>query len=174
MYTADVAFSFAELQMNGAQLHLAVNHVPVMALVIGTLMLGIALGLKKDGLRQTALVLLIAAGLGAGAAFFSGEPAEEVVEDIPTVQETVIKTHEEAAELAAIATAVVAVLALGVLVAERRKAVAPLLNVLLLVAGVVTTGAMIRTAHLGGLIRHSELSAPGGAAGGDRAGSRDS
>jgi hypothetical protein len=159
--------------MNGAQLHLAVNHVPVMALVFGSLMFGIALLLKKEGLRQTALVLFVAAGLGAGAAFFSGEPAEEVVEDVPAVQETMIHDHEEAAELAAIATAIVAVLATGVLVAERRRAVAPWMNGLLLVAGVVTTGAMIRTAHLGGLIRHPELSAPGVAVDAARPATRD-
>ncbi len=147
--------------MNGAQLHLAVNHLPVVTLLIGTLMFGVALALKKDSVRQTALVLLVLAGLGGAGAFFSGEPAEEVVEDIPTVSESVIHDHEEAAELAIVATAVVAVLAAAALITERRRTVPPMLNTGLLVAGLLTTGAMMRTAHLGGLIRHPELAPPG-------------
>jgi hypothetical protein len=159
--------------MNGAQLHLAVNHLPVVALLIGTLMFGVALALKKDSVRQTALVLLILAGISGAGAYFSGEPAEEVVEDIPAVSESVIHDHEEAAELAIIATAIVAVLAAGALVTERRRAVPPLLNSALLVAGLLTTGAMLRTAHLGGLIRHPEIASPGVELNKARAGDRD-
>lgn len=159
--------------MNGAQLHLAVNHLPVVALLIGTLMFGVALALKKDSVRQTALVLLVLAGLGGAGAYFSGEPAEEVVEDIPSVSESVIHDHEEAAEFAFIATVVVAVLAAGALVTERRRAVPPMLNGALLVAGLLTTGAMMRTAHLGGLIRHPELTSPGVALDTTRSGDRD-
>lgn len=149
--------------MNGAQLHLAVNHLPVVTVLLGTLVLAAALLLRHDGVRQTAYALLAAAGLFAAPAYFSGEPAEEVVEGIPAVQEAVIEEHEQTAEAALVAAGITGVLALGLLVGERRKRLPAALPVVVLLSALGTTGAMGWTAHLGGLIRHPEIASAGAA-----------
>jgi hypothetical protein len=152
--------------MNGAQLHLALNHLPVMATLIAACVLAAALLFKSDAVRRTALVLFVGAGLAAGAAFLTGEPAEEVVEDLPGIQKSLIHDHEEAAEAALIASGLLAVVALGTLLYERKRTLPGLLVGAVLVGTMGVSGAMGWAAHLGGLIRHPELSnvtATGGA-----------
>ncbi len=145
--------------MNGAQLHLALNHLPVMGTLIAAAVLATALVLKHDAVRRTALVMLVGCGLAAGAAFLTGEPAEEVVEELPGIQKSLIHDHEEAAEAALIASGILAVLSLGALLVERKRAVPNGVAVLLLVGTVGVAGGMGWAAHLGGFIRHPELGA---------------
>jgi len=66
--------------MNGAQLHLALNHLPVIGTLIALLVLAAGMALRNETVRRTALVLLVGAGLAAGGAFLTGEPAEEVID----------------------------------------------------------------------------------------------
>ncbi|MBI3790966.1 MAG: hypothetical protein HY275_08815 [Gemmatimonadetes bacterium] len=143
--------------MNGAQIHLALNHLPVIGTLIATLLLAAALVVKSGAVRRAALLLFAAAGLAAGAAFLTGEPAEDVAENLPGVQKAMIHDHEEAAEAALIGTAIIAVLALGAVLVERRRTVPRWVAVAILVGGVGASGGMAWAAHLGGLIRHPEL-----------------
>jgi hypothetical protein len=145
--------------MNGAQLHLALNHLPVVGVLIATLLLAGALIVRSDGVRRAALLLFAACGIAAAGAFFTGEPAEDGSENLPGVERTLIHDHEEFAEGALIGTAILAVLALGAVVVERKRAVPAWVAGVILVGGMGASGAMAWTAHLGGLIRHTELRA---------------
>ncbi len=77
--------------MNGAHLHLIGNHLPIVGIIIGTLVMIVGLILKKDQIKQTALGINIFSALTSLFAFFTGEEAEEVVEEIKGISD--INTH---------------------------------------------------------------------------------
>lgn len=143
--------------MNGAHLHLLLNHLPVLGTLFGLGILAIALWRRNDTLRRTGLALLVIAGLAAGGAFLTGEPAEEAVEG--KVTEQVIAAHEEAAEAALWGAGILAVLSAGALLRWRREIPQGVAGAVL-VGAIVTSGLMAWTANLGGQIRHPEIGAP--------------
>lgn len=85
--------------MNDAHFHLVVNHLPIVGVLIGFLVLLAGLILKKPQIKNTALGILIFSALTAVVAFLTGEGAEEIVENLPGISETLIHKHEEYAEL---------------------------------------------------------------------------
>lgn len=144
--------------MNAAQVHLALNHLPIGLVVVGVPLLLAAILRKSKELKGVASIVLILSALTAIPVFLSGEPAEEIVEDRAGVSERVIHEHEEAAELSLVFIEVLGAVVLAVWLFERFKTAAPAavwFGVLAL--GIVNFGLFARTAHLGGLIRHDEL-----------------
>ncbi|ASV29602.1 hypothetical protein [Maribacter cobaltidurans] len=85
--------------MNDAHFHLVVNHLPIVGVLIGFLVLLAGLIMKKPQIKNTALGIFIFSALTAIAAFLTGEGAEEIVENLPGISETLIHKHEEYAEL---------------------------------------------------------------------------
>jgi hypothetical protein len=143
--------------MNAAHLHLLLNHAPVFGVFFALVLLGLARLRRSDELARIGLGTLVISGLAAAAAMVTGEPAEHAVEHLAGISERAIETHEEAAELAALATYAGAVIALGALLLRRRIAVAGRLRLLALLAALAAFSLMARTAHLGGQIRHPEI-----------------
>lgn len=144
--------------MNAAHVHLMVNHLPLFAVMFGLVFL--ALGLWRPMMpvvRRAGLVLMVVGGLGGGAAFLSGEPAEEIVEEHVQVNEDLIHEHEEAGEFGMISTAVAGLLALAILWRSRRSPIGRGATVLSLVVGLWAMAVLARTAWLGGKIQHPEL-----------------
>lgn len=143
---------------NGAQFHLLVNHLPVVGIAFAALALLCAMLLKSLDVKRFVLALTAVAGLAALPAYFTGEPAEDVAENLPGVTKALIHEHEEAAEFATVLAVVTGLAAAAALVLARRR---PELlqkgvpGVLLL--SLVTLGAMGKTAHEGGKIRHPEI-----------------
>jgi len=89
---------------------------------------------------------------------FKGEPAEELVEGLPSISEQLIEAHEESAELAFIFVEVVCALALITLVARRfYKKLGNALTILTLLGLIVGGGLITWTANLGGKINHPEI-----------------
>ncbi|WP_418637911.1 hypothetical protein [Winogradskyella sp.] len=85
--------------MNDAHFHLVVNHLPIVGVSIGFLVLLAGLMMKKPQIKNTALGIFIFSALTAIVAFYTGEGAEEIVENLPGISETLIHKHEEYAEL---------------------------------------------------------------------------
>lgn len=85
--------------MNDAHFHLVVNHLPIVGVLIGFLVLLAGLMMKKPQIKNTALGIFIFSALTAIVAFYTGEGAEEIVENLPGISETLIHKHEEQAEL---------------------------------------------------------------------------
>jgi len=71
--------------MNATQVHLAMTHLPVILSLVGMLALLISFFKTNLSLRKTALYILLIAGLTALPVFFTGEGAEETVENLPGV-----------------------------------------------------------------------------------------
>ena len=98
--------------MNGAHLHLMVNHLPIVGIIIGGLVMLFGLILKKQQVKLTALAINIFSAITSFFAFFSGEAAEKVIEDMKGTSETLIHIHEAYAELFFILSIVLGVISL--------------------------------------------------------------
>ena len=144
--------------MNGAHLHLLVNHVSLFALVIGAIALAISMKRNSVEFRLFATVLFLMAGAFGWIAAETGGQAEEVVKTLGGDTESFINTHAEAATWALRSGYLVATLAIVMEWAVRKKKnwVKPLQWALLIFAlHGCTVFAM--TAMHGGKIRHTEV-----------------
>lgn len=156
--------------MNATQLHLALTHVPVVLSIIGLVILIISFLKKSNTLTKTALWILLAAGVFTLPVYFTGEGTEEAVEGLPGVSEVVIEQHEDFAKATLVLVSASGLLAGVGLLAYAFGRFVTAVKVLSLLLAFVSAGAMARTAHLGGQIRHTEIRtgalAQGGEAGG--------
>jgi uncharacterized membrane protein len=144
--------------MNAAQIHLALNHLPIGLVIIGVPLLLAAVLRKSNELKGTASIVLMLSALSTIPVFLSGEPAEKIVEHRAGISERVIHDHEEAAELSLIFVEILGAVVLAAWLFDRFKAPTPSpVWFGILVLGVINLGLFVRTAHLGGLIHHDEI-----------------
>ncbi len=103
-------------------------------------------------------MLVISRG-GGLAAQFTEEPAEEVVQHVSGVSETLIESHEKAGGVATILSSVTMLIAvvLGVVTLRREVRIAMIPLSILIVATAVTCGAMAWAGSTGGKVRHTEV-----------------
>ena len=134
------------------------NHFPVIGTAFGLGLVGWALLRRSEELKKICLGIFIIVALLAIPAYLTGEPAEELVENLPGVSKTSIEQHEEAAQVAFAGVLIVGIAALGGLLFFRRdKAIPNWLAIIVLVLSLIVFVLMARTANLGGLIRHTEI-----------------
>ncbi len=144
--------------MNNAHFHLVINHLPIVGLLIGILVLVAGLLLKKSEVKLTALGVFIFSAITSVAAFYTGEGAEEIVENISGISETLIHTHEEYAESFFTLTLVLGAVSLIGFVAELKTfKYAKYLYILILLLA-ISDGVLAKyVGTSGGEIRHSEI-----------------
>ncbi|MCB0776709.1 MAG: hypothetical protein KDB99_10355, partial [Chitinophagaceae bacterium] len=134
------------------------NHAPLFLSIIGGGILLLGILKKNHSLTNLSLYLLVAAAICTIPVFLTGEGTEEMVEHLPGTNEGAIEQHEDMAKIALIIIAATGFFALFSLVVLIRKASLSkpfLIGVAIL--SLASFGAMAQTAHLGGLIKHSEL-----------------
>lgn len=143
--------------MNLAHIHLILNHIPVVGLPLALIFLIQGVRKKDGGLQNFALGVLSLIALMAVPVYFTGEPAEEVVEHLPGVLESFIESHEEAALFSLILTLLCGVIALLGLWKRhvKKKYVLAVKSVILV--GAIAVASLGYTAYLGGNIRHTEF-----------------
>lgn len=143
--------------MNAAQIHLALNHAPLFLSLIGGGILLLGMIKKNESFKNLSLYFLIVAAVFTIPVFLTGEGTEELVEHLPGVNENAIEEHEEMAKISLIIISIMGGLALvGLFVRNKASMIRVLFSglVLLSLGSFVT---MAQTAHLGGLIRHTEI-----------------
>jgi uncharacterized membrane protein len=146
--------------MNWAHIHLLLNHLPVVGTILGVLLLLFALLRKSEELKRVSLGVFVFTALLALPAYFTGEPAEEVVEHLPGVAKSLIEKHENAALFALLMDGGAGVVALAGLILFRRAERLPgWIVAAALVLSPATSGLMVWTANLGGRIHHTEIRA---------------
>lgn len=145
--------------MNYAHIHLILNHVPVVGVGGIILLLIVAMVRRSNELITVALVFILLLSLVTIAVYLTGEPAEEVIKNLPGISKELIDQHEEQAEIAFILVEVTGAIALITLIARRYSdRLGQKLAILILVVLIVSGGLLAWTANLGGKIRHPEIS----------------
>jgi hypothetical protein len=147
--------------MNPAHIHLMLNHVPLFGALAVTILCAVALLRRQQGLARGGLVVAVLTAIVGLAVYLTGEPAEELVENLPGVSEAVLETHEEVALVATVVLGAFGILALIGLFAFRHGVTMGFTRALLAVS-FVPLAAMAYTAYLGGQVRHSEIRPAGG------------
>lgn len=144
--------------MNPAFLHLALNHLPIVAFPIVVLLLGWGLFRRSREVLRLALGLCIAVAAITYPVFLTGESAEERVEEAAWASEDLIHEHEERAEKTLIVVLVTGGLA-GIALWRLRgtRPIEPLVSGVVLAAVLVSAGMLAWTALAGGEIRHEEI-----------------
>jgi hypothetical protein len=146
--------------MNAAELHLAINHLPLAGTIFGVIILLVSLFVHSDGVRLTGLALLIASGIFSIPTVSTGEDAEEIVEHMGLGEEVhdYIHEHEEIAEGARTVSLIVALLAaVAFYFTYTKRAPGKLFAILTLAGGIGSLVYLGNAAHTGGEIRHTEI-----------------
>ncbi len=98
--------------------------------------------------------------------YFTGEPAEEVVEHLPGVAESFIEAHEEAAKFSLVLTLMTGVSAFVALWFQKDTKKCRMLNLGVMAVASIAVLSLLYTANLRGKVRHTELRSDSAALGG--------
>ncbi len=144
--------------MNGAYWHIATNHVPVVAMpFIFFLLLGGVLRKSQDIVKASYVAAIVVA-LITIFAWKTGGPAAHVLKNYPEIQRADIHEHAQAADFGLWSCEIVGVLAIiGLWLGRGENRASRRWAYLVLVVSLWSSTVLARVAHLGGLIRHSEI-----------------
>ncbi|MGI9534444.1 MAG: hypothetical protein ACR2NW_05805 [Thermodesulfobacteriota bacterium] len=149
---------FEENNMNWAHIHLMINHVPLVGIGFTILLLIIGMLKNNKEIINIALIFVILVALWAIPAYLTGEPAEELVENLPGISHQLVEEHEEKAKVAFILIEITGILALATIILQRfSKKLFELITTLTLVALIISGVFITWTANLGGKINHPEI-----------------
>lgn len=144
--------------MDWVQIHLALNHVPVIGLPLLVMMLIAGWWRKSSEMIRLALWSLLVLAAAAIAIKFTGDFAAEQYGPRLAAAQNFVTRHEEAGD-----QVTTAVFFLGLLVAtalwlaRRGRPISRWTMILVVSAGLVTCLLYARSAHTGGQISHPEL-----------------
>jgi uncharacterized membrane protein len=153
--------------MTWAHLHLALNHVPVVGILLVVLLLAAAVIRRSGELTRASFWLLVVLALITLGVYLTGEPAEELVEGLPGFSEPIVEQHEEAALVATIGMSILGLLAAMGLIRRRAGQDSSGYRKTVLLFGLAVGGLLAWTANLGGQIRHTEIRSQAQATTGD-------
>lgn len=145
--------------MTQVHLHLLITHLPVFGSILGALVLAYGIWARSNQTKNAAYFMFVISAIGASIAYLTGEGAEEAVEKMVGVSESMIKLHENSAIYALISLAILGATSLFALVENSLKT--PLIKstaTLILILSLISFGLVARTGYLGGQIRHTEIS----------------
>ena len=144
--------------MNGAHWHLVVNHLPIIFPIVGVIVMITGLISKSESVKRTAFMIFILGAFAAIAAFYTGEGAEEVVENIKGIQDNYIHSHGETAETFAILSYILGGISLiGLWASFKQKTFSNIIVILSLLFVLVVLFFAKQTGTTGGEIRHTEI-----------------
>lgn len=146
--------------MNDAHLHLVVNHFPIIGTIFGLAILITGIVMKNNIVKNIAYVLFCISAIFGFASMFTGEGAEEIAENLPSVTDQIIHEHEEMAEKLALVLYVLAGISLvGLFLNFKNHAKASLVSYLAFVIALVAVFLGKQTGTTGGEVRHTEIRA---------------
>ncbi len=144
--------------MNDAHLHLVVNHFPIIGMILGLGILIAGIILKNNSTKNVAYVLFIVAAIFAFFSMSTGEGAEELVEDMPSIGKQIIHEHEEIAEKLALVLYVLGLVSLtGLYLNIKNHSKAALISFIAFAIGAIAVFLAQQVGTSGGEIRHTEI-----------------
>ena len=144
--------------MNDAHLHMVVNHFPIIGtiLAIGILIAGLLN--KNQSIINTAYVLFIIGAVFGILSMNTGEGAEELVEDMPSIGWKIIHEHEELAEKMALLLDALGILSLlGFYLQYKKNPKQKLVSYAILILSIASLFVIQKVGTSGGEIRHTEI-----------------
>jgi uncharacterized membrane protein len=149
--------------MDAVHLHLISNHVPILGALFGILVLIYGMLRKSPPTIAAAYIVFIVSALVGLAAYFSGEGAEEAVENLPGVTHDIVEAHEDVALYTLIAFVILAgVSLLGFLRSKNHYDRIKGWAIITLAVAIISFSIGTYTGLTGGQIRHTELRAVDG------------
>lgn len=144
--------------MNGAHIHLLLNHFPIILLMVGFVILITGLIIKNKTLKITALVIFISGSLITFPTHLSGEKAEDIVENLGDVKEEYIENHEKQGKIFALFFYQLGIISLiGIWGISKDKRFTSWFNLLILLFSAISLFFAVNTGATGGEIRHTEI-----------------
>jgi len=144
--------------MNEAHYHLLFNHLPIIIPIIGFLVMIGGILIRSEIVKRTAYLIFIFGALCTVPAFFTGEGAEEVVEDMPGIGKAIIHAHEEMAEtFAFLSYALGALSVLGLWSNWKKKSFSMIVMFVTFGFSMAVLFLAKETGTTGGEIRHTEI-----------------
>lgn len=144
--------------MDQVHIHLLIVHLPLFGAFFGMLVLAHGIWRKSEQTSIAAYNVFIISAIGAAIAKFTGEGAEEAVENIPGVLESAIDLHEDAGFWAFVTMLLLGVVSIGALYLTKVKSAhANFTSRIVLVLSLFCLLVVSRAAYLGGQIRHTEI-----------------
>lgn len=153
--------------MDGLQLHLLTNHLPIVGTFAALLVVLIGMLRRSDAAISTGLIVYAVMALMAVPAYLSGEEAEERIEQIAGINEGAIHEHEEMAELTLWLMTISGLLAIGAVVTHARNMkISSKIALAFVIVAIAAFAQGAWTGHEGGKIRRPDLGGPAPAASG--------
>ncbi|MBS1519249.1 MAG: hypothetical protein JSS91_14280 [Bacteroidetes bacterium] len=145
--------------MNGAHLHLILNHIPIIGSLFSIFILIIGIIKKSDDVKKVCMLVIIFTALLTIPVYLSGEKAQEKIEgNYDDVAEDMIEPHEDFALYSFIAMDIVGAMALISMFLFRKPKLLPnSFAFLMLALLIIVNGMMAYTGNLGGRIHHPEI-----------------
>ena len=146
--------------MNDAHVHMVVNHFPIIGTIFGLGILITGIVMKNNVIKNIAYVLFCISAIFGFASMFTGEGAEEIAENLPSVTDQIIHEHEEMAEKLALVLYVLGGISLvGLYLNFKKHAKANLVSYFAFVVALVAVFFGKQTGTTGGEVRHTEIRA---------------
>jgi uncharacterized membrane protein len=143
--------------VTAAHIHLALCHVPIMAILFGLGWLAYGVWRGSRDIQKAALVMFVMAAVLAVPLYLTGGTASGVIKGLPGFSDHILEQHQAAAGVTLAGCIVLGFAALAGLILFRGRDVAGWFGVLILAGALVVGGLVVWTANLGGQIRHSEI-----------------
>ncbi len=143
--------------MNDAHLHLLINHFPIIGTIFGFGILIAGIISKNKSIQNVAYVIFIICMILGKVSMFTGEKAEDIVENLG-ISHDLIHEHEEQAETymkMAYALGVISIISLLANVRNHQKS--KLFSFMTLILAIVTIILSKSVGTSGGEISHTEI-----------------
>ena len=144
--------------MDKVHLHLLFNHLPIIVPVVGILVMIGGIAVKSEIVKRSAFLIFILGALWTWPAMFTGDGAEDLIENLSGVSEQFIHEHEEKAEVFALLSYALGLISIiGLWANLKKKSFAGIIAIFLVVFAMVVMFFAKQTGTSGGEIRHPEI-----------------
>jgi len=144
--------------MNNAQLHLALNHLPITFVVIGVLIMIFGILYRSELIKRIGYSVFFLAAVFGFIALNTGEEAKQIVEGAKGVNSHLIAVHEQKAIEFLVYIYVLGVLSLiGFLLNWKKKYFSKIIGIVTVIFAFIVLYYALQTGITGGEIRHPEI-----------------